>query len=164
MILIEKTILRNALSELPSKMGFVKKSEVMKILGRQRGCDIDSITNNSIVNKLLEYENLDEQKMLVKLPYSLGKVKTLYCIDEGCRDIFELDASAIELKIMPNDKVAYTIDCTDFYWEDFGEKVFFTQEAAEAKLLEKRYPSAILLASSGEEAAEAKLLKKNERR
>lgn len=132
MILIEKTMLRNALSELPSKMGFVKKSEVMKILGRQRGCDIDSI-----VNRLLEYEDLDEQKMLVKLPYSLGKVKTLYCIDERCHDIFELNASAIELKIMPNDKVVYTIDCADFYQEDFGEKVFFTQEAAEAKLLKK---------------------------
>lgn len=27
-------------------------------------------------------------------------------------------------------------DCTDFCQEDFGEKVFFTQEAAEAKLKE----------------------------
>lgn len=88
--------------------------------------------------KLAEYENLEEQGRLIKLPYSLGKVKMLYCIDEICHDVFELNASAIELKIMPSGKMVYTIDCTDFCWEDFGEKVFFTQEAAEAKLKELR--------------------------
>ena len=88
--------------------------------------------------KLAEYENLEEQGRLIKLPYSLGKVKMLYCIDEICHDVFELNASAIELKIMPSGKMVYTIDCTDFCWEDFGEKVFFTQEAADAKLKELR--------------------------
>ena len=34
--LIDKTILRKELSKLPSEMGFVKKSDVMQILGSQK--------------------------------------------------------------------------------------------------------------------------------
>ena len=38
--LIDKTVLRKELSKLPSEMGFVKKSDVMQILGRQKSaCD-----------------------------------------------------------------------------------------------------------------------------
>ena len=36
--LIDKTVLRKELSKLPSEMGFVRKSDVMQILGRQK-CD-----------------------------------------------------------------------------------------------------------------------------
>ena len=34
--LIDKTVLRKELSKLPSEMGFVRKSDVMQILGRQK--------------------------------------------------------------------------------------------------------------------------------
>lgn len=34
--LIDKTILRQELSQLPSEMGFVRKSDVMQILGNQK--------------------------------------------------------------------------------------------------------------------------------
>ena len=34
--LIDKTVLRKELSKLPSEMGFVRKSDVMHILGRQK--------------------------------------------------------------------------------------------------------------------------------
>ena len=34
--LIDKTVLRKELSKLPSKMGFVRKSDVMQILGEQK--------------------------------------------------------------------------------------------------------------------------------
>lgn len=34
--LIDKTVLRKELSKLPSKMGFVRKSDVMQILGSQK--------------------------------------------------------------------------------------------------------------------------------
>ena len=36
--LIDKTVLRKELSKLPSEMGFVRKSDVMQILGSQK-CD-----------------------------------------------------------------------------------------------------------------------------
>ena len=34
--LIDKTVLRKELSKLPSEMGFVRKSDVMQILGSQK--------------------------------------------------------------------------------------------------------------------------------
>ena len=34
--LIDKTVLRKELSKLPSEMGFVRKSDVMQILGNQK--------------------------------------------------------------------------------------------------------------------------------
>lgn len=42
--LIDKTILRKELSKLPSEMGFVKKSDVMQILGSQKCIyDVDKV-------------------------------------------------------------------------------------------------------------------------
>lgn len=40
--LIDKTVLRKELSDLPSEMGFVRKTDVMRILGEQKcAYDID---------------------------------------------------------------------------------------------------------------------------
>lgn len=58
--LIDKTALRKELSKLPSVMGFVKKSDVMQILGTQKNAyDVDKV-----VKKLeQEYkENEDRYK------------------------------------------------------------------------------------------------------
>ena len=42
--LIDKTVLRKELSKLPSEMGFVRKSDVMQILGSQKcAYDVDDI-------------------------------------------------------------------------------------------------------------------------
>mgnify|MGYP004647328433 CR=1 FL=1 len=42
--LIDKTVLRKELSKLPSEMGFVRKSDVMQILGSQKcAYDIDTV-------------------------------------------------------------------------------------------------------------------------
>lgn len=64
--LIDKTVLRKELSKLPSEMGFVRKSDVMQILGEQ-----ECAYNLDKVLELLEYQksiwNHDEvadQKMV----------------------------------------------------------------------------------------------------
>lgn len=42
--LIDKTVLQKELSKLPSEMGFVRKSDVMQILDRQKcAYDVDKI-------------------------------------------------------------------------------------------------------------------------
>lgn len=42
--LIDKTVLRKELSKLPSEMGFVRKSDVMQILGNQKcAYDVDKV-------------------------------------------------------------------------------------------------------------------------
>lgn len=49
--LIDKTALRKELSKLPSEMGFVRKSDVMKTLGSQKcACDVNQVI------KELKYE------------------------------------------------------------------------------------------------------------
>lgn len=42
--LIDKVVLRKELSKLPSEMGFVRKSDVMQILGKQKCVyDVDKV-------------------------------------------------------------------------------------------------------------------------
>lgn len=45
--IIDKTVLRKELSKLPSEMGFVRKSDVMQILGRQK-CAYKTYFNESV--------------------------------------------------------------------------------------------------------------------
>ena len=55
--LIDKTALRKELSKLPSEMGFVRKSDVMQILGEQKcAYDVDKV-----VEKLEEVKNKDTE-------------------------------------------------------------------------------------------------------
>lgn len=51
--LIDKAVLRKELSKLPSEMGFVRKSDVMQILGSQK-C---AYNIKSIVEQLGDYGN-----------------------------------------------------------------------------------------------------------
>lgn len=62
--LIDKTILRKELSKLPSEMGFVKKSDVMQTLGRQK-CTYNI---ESIVEQLGDYGN-EEMNYYKGTPY-----------------------------------------------------------------------------------------------
>lgn len=80
--LIDKTALRKELSKLPSEMGFVKKSDVMQILGSQKcaynikeeknktldevlkACDIECGLYSGDVKKLTRY-------VLMKVLYGL---------------------------------------------------------------------------------------------
>ena len=71
--LIDKTVLRKELSKLPSEMGFVRKSDVMQILGSQKcaynikeernktldevlkACDIECVFYNGEVKNLTRH-------------------------------------------------------------------------------------------------------------
>ena len=59
--LIDKTVLRKELSKLPSEMGFVRKSDVMQILGSQK-CAYNikeerNKTLDEIVNQIDEFQD-----------------------------------------------------------------------------------------------------------
>lgn len=88
------------------------------------------------LKKLAEYEDLEEQGMLIKIPYALGKVDILYFLDERRCYIYKLNASEIELRVTQSGKAIYTIDYEEFCFEDFGKTVFLTESEAEAKLKE----------------------------
>ena len=52
--LIDKTALRKELSKLPSEMGFVKKSDVMQILGSQKCAYNIKEEKNKILDEVLK--------------------------------------------------------------------------------------------------------------
>ena len=52
--LIDKTVLRKELSKLPSEMGFVRKSDVMQILGRQKCAYNIKEERNKILDEVLK--------------------------------------------------------------------------------------------------------------
>lgn len=52
--LIDKTVLRKELSKLPSEMGFVRKSDVMQILGSQKCAYNIKEEKNKILDDVLK--------------------------------------------------------------------------------------------------------------
>lgn len=52
--LIDKTVLRKELSKLPSEMGFVRKSDIMQILGRQKCAYNIKEERNKILDEVLK--------------------------------------------------------------------------------------------------------------
>lgn len=90
------------------------------------------------MKQLEEYQRLEEQGRLLRLPYPLG-TEYIYFVDEKDIDVYKLDAEKIEVSMMPiSKKVLYTVDCFEILFEDFGKIVFLTREEAEAKLKELR--------------------------
>ena len=83
------------------------------------------------LKKLQEYENKEEDGLLIELPYPLG-TEHIYFADENDMDVYKLDAEKIEVHMMPiSKKIMYTIDCYEFFIEDFGKIVFLTEAEAE---------------------------------
>lgn len=87
-----------------------------------------------IYRKLAEYEDKQEQELLLELPYPLG-TEHIYFADENDMEVYKLDAEKIEVHMMPiSKKIMYTIDCYEFFIEDFGKIVFLTESEAEEAL------------------------------
>lgn len=90
------------------------------------------------LTKFKDYQQLEEQRLLLRLPYPLG-TEYIYFVDEKDMDVYKLDAEKIEVSMMPiSKKVLYTVDCFEILFEDFGKIVFLARDEAEAKLKELR--------------------------
>jgi hypothetical protein len=85
--------------------------------------DIDAI------EKLAEYEDLEEQAKLIRLPCKVGD--KIYHIEDGY--IYEFNAEKIEIR-KENGEYIYCIDSMDYRKDDFGKIAFFTVEEAEQAL------------------------------
>ena len=87
------------------------------------------------LEELKEYRDLEEQGLLLKLPYNIANCGKIYFVDENDLEIYELLADKIEIyKMMISEKFVYTIDSFEFFYEDFGKIVFLTKEEAEKAL------------------------------
>lgn len=72
---------------------------------------------NKILTKLGEYENLEEQGLLLRLPYPLG-TEYIYSVDIKDRKVYKLDAEKIEVNMTPiRKKILYTVDAYDEYFQ-----------------------------------------------
>ena len=85
--------------------------------------------------KWLEYKKLEEQGLLLRLPFPLGTRKLYWACDYDF-EIYTLDA----LKFTPcrSDvgEISYLIDDYEFCEDDFGKILFLTKEEAEQALEE----------------------------
>jgi hypothetical protein len=85
--------------------------------------DIDAI------EKLAEYEDAEEQGLLLRLPCKVGD--KIYQIEGGC--IYKFDAEKIEIRKEDGEYI-YCVDYMDYRKEDFGKIAFLTLEEAEQAL------------------------------
>lgn len=98
--------------------------------------EIRSNGHGKCCNKLAEYEDLEEQGRLLRLPFSLES-ECIYVVEKYGMKIYKLDAEKIEISKMPiSNDILYEIDGFELTFLDFGEIAFLTREEAEAKLAE----------------------------
>ena len=97
----------------------------------------DTCEVKMLFNKLKEYEDLEEQGLLLRLPVPIrtGWSK-YYWIDEESGEITILNDNGYRIFKPTNDLTVYEIDSYDFLYEAFGKTVFLTREEAEAKMKE----------------------------
>ena len=102
----------------------------------ERACEPDCEEIDTVYRKLKEYEDAEEQGLLLRLPYPLG-TEYIYFVDIKDRKVYKLDAGKIEVNMTPiRKKILYTVDGYEFLFEDFEKAIFLTREEAEAKLKE----------------------------
>lgn len=102
-------------------------------------CDYET---RDIINKLAEYEDLEEQGLLLRLPCKVGD--TVYEISrvEPYRNPAIREMGIVYILIRDNDIYITLQDLYDEYYDnsilstDFGKTVFLTKPEAEQKLKE----------------------------
>lgn len=110
--------------------------------------EIPTLSNNAeywlqAYFKLKDYEDLEEQGLLLKLPCKVGT--KVYAFLPSDNHFTECQINKIEIKPTIYGNMCYFIEptahrgCLYRYFEnDYGKTVFLTQEEAEAKLKESR--------------------------
>lgn len=89
-------------------------------------------TIDDVIDKLAEYEGLEEQGRLIKLPCKVGD--TIYGLHKAM--VCELNTETIGISKMPSGEILYLIDGWELDKGDFGKTVFLTKSEAEQKLKE----------------------------
>lgn len=99
-----------------------------------------------LLKKLADYEDLEEQGRLIKLPCKVGDVVYAYCNEFGILE-YEVDSIVIDKHITYQcsaysepigDCPSECLDEIEPDISDFGKTVFLTKSKAEAKLKELR--------------------------
>lgn len=115
--------------------GDIVANEEMQIIA-SRGATYDDLHNiiNHLAEKLCEYEDLEEQGRLPKLPCKVGD--TVYYINPNENTINELVVYSFDIRPLQHFACDYMGARLNF--NQFGKTLFLTREEAEAKLKELR--------------------------
>lgn len=115
--------------------GDIVANEEMQIIA-SRGTTYDDLHNiiNHLAEKLCEYEDLEEQGRLPKLPCKVGD--TVYYINPNENTINELVVYSFDIRPLQHFACDYMGARLNF--NQFGKTVFLTKSEAEAKLKELR--------------------------
>lgn len=115
--------------------GDIVANEEMQIIA-SRGTTYDDLHNiiNHLAEKLCEYEDLEEQGRLHKLPCKVGD--TVYYINPNENTINELVVYSFDIRPLQHFACDYMGARLNF--NQFGKTVFLTREEAETKLKELR--------------------------
>lgn len=115
--------------------GDIVANEEMQIIA-SRGTTYDDLHNiiNHLAEKLCEYEDLEEQGRLPKLPCKVGD--TVYYINPNENTINELVVYSFDIRPLQHFACDYMGARLNF--NQFGKTLFLTREEAEAKLKELR--------------------------
>lgn len=89
------------------------------------------------LNRLAEYEDAEEQGLLVRLPCKVGD--TVYDISEFVEripypEMYEFHTDYIGIRKSDDGKTVISLDFMDYYMDDFGRIVFTSREEAEKAL------------------------------
>ncbi len=113
-------------------------------LGASGECDNCEIMT-SVCEKLGEYEDLEEQGRLIKLPCKVGDI--IYRVNAGAKEpVIKMRVLQVNYKQLHKDRTIIRIDAMDdndmrescYFLENIGKTVFLTKSEAEAKLKELR--------------------------
>lgn len=122
----------------------VKLYDISEKLCLSRTTQGEKIT--TILKKLADYEDLEEQGRLIKLPCKVGDVVYAYCNEFGILE-YEVDSIVIDKHITYQcsaysepigDCPSECLDEIELDISDFGKTVFLTKSKAEANLKELR--------------------------
>ena len=87
------------------------------------------------LEELKEYKELEEQGLLLKLPYNMQTCGVVYYVSRKNCEVYSLTADKIEIsKAAITNEFVYVIDWCEVRLEDFGKVVFTTKKEAEQAL------------------------------
>ena len=105
----------------------------------------------AILKKLADYEDAEEQGLLLKLPCKVGD--TLYRVNKGAKEpVIMMRVIQLYINQIHKDRTVMRIDAINdadmgescYLPCDIGERIFLTREEAEAKLKEMEGKSDVL--------------------
>ena len=109
----------------------------------ERACEPDCEEIDAVYRKLKDYEDAEEQGLLLKLPCKVGD--TLYRVNKGAKEpVIMMRVIQLYIKQIHKDRTVMRIDAINdadmgescYLPCDIGERIFLTREEAEAKLAE----------------------------